>query len=669
MEKLLELSHETLVQIWVEQSSELLWVRDRSSNKILYLSPAFEKILGYSTKSFLDNPALFLERIYPDDREQFISHLRKAQNNEFSTFEYRICSASGQIHWLKDKLFPVHDSAKLGGIATDITEFKQSALENILLAKGSHIFVEAKSLDDLYLQLPQVLSKILGFNICCIEIHQEYAKRVSVVGAVGLENVSQIPINQTLSRYAIQSGHIFYKQNIQDDPSYNEQIPQFKDYRLQTYLCLPLIIEERIIGALTLADPKKIHLSSSIIHVLNKIAKLLSRVIYNKTIEEQSDQAQKLDSLGKLAGGIAHDFNNILTIIVLCSHRLREAFKEDPQIQSMTSLIDKSSERATELTKKLLSFARKGTYQKEIFSLNDSIDELKTLALTTDDKTITLKFNLATDLNSIEGDRNHVLQALKNLASNARDAMPNGGEIEFKTENVTFDMEHPLLVHQHIKAGKYVCISITDTGLGIPRNIRQKIFEPFFTTKDIGKGTGLGLSMVYSIMQNHGGYVSLYSELGLGSTFRLYFPTKFDNKSQENHISEIDMTLPSFDLKGYTILIADDEDLVRSLFGTMLSDLGADVLSAQDGEEALQLFASSKKPIHLVILDVVMPKKIGLEVYKEMKKFSPDLKVIFSSGYAEDSQIIEIETGKNVKFIQKPFRGRRFLKIIDELLN
>lgn len=671
MEIILEINHQTLVQILEEQSSEILWVRDKSSMKILYLSPAYEKLSGYSAKSIIENSDLFLETIHPEDRDEFIQRLAKTNDNNFNTFEYRVITASGQIRWLKDKFFPIPQqsgpSNKVGGIATDITEFKQSLLENELIAKSSHLFVETKCLDDLYLHLPKVIAKSLGFSISCIELYQEYAKRVSVVGSFGLEHVMQIPIQKTLSRHAIQSGHIFYSQNIQQDPNYNDQIPQFKDNNLQTYLCLPMIIEERIIGALTLADAKKIQLSSSIIHVLSKIARLLSRIIYNKTIEEEFDQEQKLDSLGKLAGGIAHDFNNILTIIVLCSHRLREGFK-DPQIQAMTNLIDKSSERATDLTRKLLSFARKGTYQKEIFSLNDTLDELKTLSSTSDDKTINFKFNLATDLHPIEGDRNHIFQAIMNLTSNARDAMPEGGELEFKTENITFDMEHPLLIHQHIKAGHYVRISVTDNGIGIPKNIRNRIFEPFFTTKDIGKGTGLGLSMVYSIMQNHEGYVSLYSEIGLGTTFHLYFPSKFDDKKQKTKLKEEEIDATLTNLKGYNILIADDEDLVRSLFGTMLSELGAEVLSAQDGDEALQLFTSSDKIIHLVILDVVMPKKDGIAVYKEMKKITPNLKVIFSSGYAEDSQIIEIETGKNVKFIQKPFQSSHFLKIISELL-
>ncbi len=377
---------------------------------------------------------------------------------------------------------------------------------------------------------------------------------------------------------------------------------------------------------------------------------------------EQLLQAQKMESIGRLAGGIAHDFNNILVGIMGFSEILQLKFPDKTTTEGeAVDIILKGAERAAGLTKQLLGFARKGKYNPIPLNINRVIMDAANLSEKIFKNNITIKYELEEKINSVSGDIHQFEQVLTNLIINARDAMPEGGELLFKTENISvgkkFKNKHPEFI-----PGQYVRTTIKDTGVGMPEDMLPNIFEPFFTTKSEDKGTGLGLATVYGIVKNYRGYIYVSSEQDKGTTFTLYFPVTLNNIEKGHVKSEI--------IRGDArILVVDDEEQVRALTSTMLESFGYKVILACDGFEAVAKYKKNKQEIDLVILDIVMPGFGGMETFENLKKINPDIRVLLTSGYSRDG-----ETNKALKegasgFIQKPFRMETLSKIIFETIN
>ena len=417
----------------------------------------------------------------------------------------------------------------------------------------------------------------------------------------------------------------------------------------------------RVIGKDELSD-----LSSAINQMLGTLdctiyeTKALNKHL--KVTQDQLLQSQKMESIGKLAAGISHDFNNLLGVIIGYVGLLRDEFKDNPKVFKKLGAIQKSAERGALLTRELLGFARKGKYEKTIFNLNDVISETLTILKGTIDKKITLKTRLAADLLNIEGDTTQVMQILMNLVINACDAMPQGGDIIFRTENR--DCELP--PHLDLEPGTYVHASITDTGCGISEKILSKIFDPFFTTKSVGKGTGLGLSMVYGIMKNHDGAVIADSKEEAGTTMHLYFPK---SKAVALEPAAVKKTKQNAILISM-VLVAEDEAFLREFYQDYFSKYfpATKIILAVDGEEALSLFQQHREELDLLLLDVVMPKMGGIEAYEEMKKIKPDIKTIFISGYSESNAILNLRKNGDVGFIQKPLESEKFIAAIENMI-
>jgi PAS domain S-box-containing protein len=384
-----------------------------------------------------------------------------------------------------------------------------------------------------------------------------------------------------------------------------------------------------------------------------------------KKLEEQLLQAQKMESIGNLAGGIAHDFNNFLGgILGYASFLTKKMSPGDPFYHSV-SCIQRAAEQASELTKQLLGFARRGKYQVKPINCNALIQDLVHLLGRTIDKRITLSVDLDPHLHLIEGDETQLQQSLMNICLNSRDAMPSGGVLRIISSNQVIS---PIgqTDHRVWKEGEYVKVTLSDTGTGIPPEIQSQIFEPFFTTKEPGKGTGLGLSMVYGIIQNHGGYINLKSELDLGTTFELFFPAR-----REIPQSEVLSPGPKIkQSKGHeTILIVDDQDVIRQLGADILEDAGYKVLLAASGEEALQLYQRKKREIALVVLDVIMPGLGGKETFSRLKAINSGIKVLLSSGYSTDGEVGEIIKDGASGYIQKPYKDDQLIIRVQEILD
>jgi PAS domain S-box-containing protein len=377
-------------------------------------------------------------------------------------------------------------------------------------------------------------------------------------------------------------------------------------------------------------------------------------------LEAQLQQAQRMEALGTLAGGIAHNFNNVLMGIQgRASLMMMDKDGSHRDFEHLKG-IKEYVKNATELTKDLLGFARGGKYEPRPIGLNELIKH-ENLMFGRTRKEITLQGKYNKDLWTVEVDQGQMRQVLMNLYVNAWQAMPGGGDIYVQTENVTVDEGYvkPYVVIP----GRYVKISVTDTGVGMDEATREKIFDPFFTTQEMGTGTGLGLASVYGIVKNHGGFINVYSEKGEGTTFNIYLPV-----SEKEVLEEKKPTGEVVKGEG-TILFVDDEEMITDVGELLLEKLGYHVLTAKSGQEALDVYGKNMDDIDLVILDMIMPGMGGGETYDRLKEIKPDIKVLLSSGYSINGQAQEImDRGCNA-FIQKPFSLKEISQIIREHLD
>jgi signal transduction histidine kinase/CheY-like chemotaxis protein len=379
-----------------------------------------------------------------------------------------------------------------------------------------------------------------------------------------------------------------------------------------------------------------------------------------RKLEEQLIHAQRMESIGRLAGGIAHDFNNILTSIMGYAELLNEKLdKGKPQEKKALSVIIDGVERAANLTKQLLGFARKGKYQPVPLEVNDSIKHVLKVSDKIFEKNIIVKLNLM-NVPNIIADKSQIDQILTNLFINAKDAMPEGGELSVNTKEVYLN-ENSLEDFPDLIPGSHVVVTVSDNGIGMSKDTIKHIFEPFYTTKMEGKGTGLGLATVYGIVKNHNGHINVYSEPGLGTSFTLYFPTT--KKSVEDE--KIDNSV----IRGEgRILVIDDEEHIRSIIESQLNELGYQVDTAENGKDGLKVFEKFKDKIDLVLIDMIMPVLGGKETFIEMRKTAPDVKVVLMSGFSRSGKAEEILAEDNVSFIQKPFRIQDLSKVISDVL-
>ena len=379
-------------------------------------------------------------------------------------------------------------------------------------------------------------------------------------------------------------------------------------------------------------------------------------------LEQRLRQSQKMEAVGSLAGGIAHDFNNMLQVITgYCELTIALAGNKKDLVESVSKAL-KAAESASVLTRQLLTFSRRQVLQRETTDLNTLVSNQAHMLRRLIRKDIELRVEPAPTAATAEADATMVEQVIVNLAVNARDAMPDGGRLTIQVGHINAD-DAFCRAHAWARERRYVTVTVTDSGTGIPREIRERIFEPFFTTKETGKGTGLGLATVYGIMQQHDGMVTVYSELGLGSTFTLYFPAggKAETETEE---------APIADVKGgtETILLAEDEPAVRDVVVTILSSMGYRVLIARDGQEALVVYGNHSAEIRLALLDMIMPKLNGRRLYEQIHARNPSLPVVFSTGYAGDTEDREFLSGKGVRVVRKPYSAAELLKAVrDEL--
>ena len=380
-------------------------------------------------------------------------------------------------------------------------------------------------------------------------------------------------------------------------------------------------------------------------------------------LEDQLRQAQKMESIGTLAGGIAHDFNNILAAIVGYGHIvLMKMAKDDPQRVNIEHMLE-AGDRAAQLTKSLLLFSRKQISVRKPVDLNEIIRTVDKFLKRVIGEDVECRTSLFKEALPIFGDAHQLEQILMNLATNARDAMSTGGIFIIATGRVRLD-EAFISIHGYGKPGIYGLITISDTGKGMNAVTREHIFEPFFTTKEVGKGTGLGLSIAYGIVKQHEGFINVYSEPGHGTSFKIYLPL-----ISADVVEEIKLVEEHPRGGTETILLAEDDETVRTMTREILEEFGYTVIVAVDGQDVVNKFKENKDRIKLLLFDMIMPKKTGQEAYDEIRAIQPNIRILFQSGYAPDLVRQKVLLEGKMPVIFKPVTPKMLLKLVRSVLD
>ena len=640
----------------------------------------------------------WIKYVHPEDLPKVEQNIQTAVSTGKFDHELRIRRTDGEIRWLYDKGQVFYNEegkpARMVGVSMDITE-KKLAEEKLQRANERALQDYERLLQRLATlaqalgvarDLKAVFSAILDFTLAsvpCIglfisEYDPEKSERKGIyfwfngrevdVSDLAPVAVGDGPVGRAIKRREVlifndynrtagkKPQHVFL--GFDEDPR----------YPLST-LVSPMKTKGEVIGVIEVQSYELDVYTREHATAMRMAANLVANAIENVRLFEQerlsAEQlrlSQKLESVGRLAGGIAHDFNNMLTAINGYSELTLRNLSSDNPLRRNIEEIKKAGERSAMLTHQLLAFSRKQVLKPEILDINQIVTDIAAMLRRLISEDIILNIKLEPKIWKIVADPGQLAQVIMNLVVNARDAMPEGGELTIETSNVRLDENFR---HTPTQPGSYVKLSISDTGIGMDEETQQHIFEPFFTTKETGKGTGLGLSTVYGIIKQSGGYIWFQSRPGQGTSFNVYLPRVDENPvpvQEENDIGQ------NPDGAG-TILLVEDEDMVRELICKILETHGYKVIEARSGAEALSICSGTTSKIDLLITDVVMPQISGRQLVEKLADSYPDLKVLYISGYNDDEILRQGITDLSTNFIQKPFSSDALTQKVGEILN
>jgi two-component system, cell cycle sensor histidine kinase and response regulator CckA len=598
---------ENIKEVIFQINGEGLWT---------FLNPAWTEITGYKVKETLGTK--FSDYVHPDDRERNSELFQQLieRRKSYCHDETRYLAKDGTFRWVEVYAQPNLDNDELGtsGTIRDITDRKRAEAE---------------------------IEKLAAF----VRFNPDPVMELAADGTLTYLNPAARDLARSLGL---------------EDPE--AILP--KDASVIARECLRMghskLSQERSINGRTLSWSFFPIIASQVVHCYGNDA------TERMNLEAQLRHAQKLESIGQLAAGVAHDFNNILTIIQGHTDRLIEQCEKNPASSHVTEplrQVSAAARRASSLTRQLLMFSRRQVMQPKVLDLNAVIANMAQMLqrLLGDDISCDLRYD--STIPSIEADTGMVEQVVMNLAVNSRDAMPKGGQLLITTSAVQIDDAY-VQQHSESRTGRFVCISVTDTGIGMSKETLARIFEPFFTTKEVGKGTGLGLATVYGIVKQHQGWVEVMSELNIGTTFKVYLPTT----SKAVEVSDKPQR-PSVRGGNETILLVEDEPVLRELARVILSDYDYRVLEACSGVEALKVWDEHGGNIDLLLTDMVMPEGVsGRELAETLRAKKPSLKIIFTSGYSSDVMGPDVSLG-DIKFLQKPYPPRQLAQTVRDSLD
>jgi PAS domain S-box-containing protein len=597
--------------------------------KIVFVNAAFERITGYTPAEALGRSPRFLQGKNTD--RKVLAEIRKALAQQKPIRRQMInYKKDGAEYWMDIDIVPIFDAAgkctHFAAIERDITEEKKHDARFRLLVDSNAQGVFFWNTNGEISDANDAFLKLVGYNR-----EDLAAGRVNWIALTPPKYVEQD--RRALKELAATGICATYE----------------KEYIRKNGSRVLVLV-----GSATFADNR------------DEGVRFVIDLTERKKLEQQFLRAQRMESIGTLAGGIAHDLNNILAPIMMSIQVLKDK-TFDTQAKNILETIEASAGRGADVVRQVLSFARGLEGERIAIQPKHLLNELTNIIRDTFPRNIHLQFSIPNNTWMILGDPTQVHQILLNLSLNARDAMPNGGTLTITAENSVLD-EHYAAMNLQAKAGRYVQISVTDSGTGMPPEVLDKIFEPFFTTKEIGKGTGLGLSTVMAIVKSHEGFINVYSELGKGTTFKVYL-LAMDTASKRQKKGPGKASLPRGN--GETILVVDDEASILTITRQTLEAFGYRVLTATDGAEAVAVFSENKRKIAVVLTDMSMPIMDGAAVIRALTKISPKVKIIAASGLSANVGVTKSAYGKVSHFLTKPYTAETLLKslrvILDEI--
>jgi PAS domain S-box-containing protein len=599
---------------------------------LVFAGANIERLTGYPAKDFLSGSVLWRALIHPDDLEMVKCRFREAVKKEEKVLrvEYRILHRNGEVRWLADRRQLAYDArgsfVHVDGLLLDISDRRRSEealrLTQFAVDRAGDAAYWVKP-DGRLIYVNDQACKVLGYSreeLLSLTIHDVNPEFPPQVWSDHWEDLRR------RKSYTMETRH------------------RAKDGRI-----LPVEVNVNYVEF----DGKEYNCASA-----RDISVRVQALERSRQLEAQLLQSQKMEAIGSLAGGIAHDFNNLLTGILGYADLLKSKAEADSEICRAAEVIRDAAERASQLTAQLLGYARKGKHLTVPVNIRKTIDDVTVLLERTMDKRIRIRKSLAHGSLAVDGDPTQLQQVILNIAMNARDAMPEGGEMTIST-GIEDLGEAYCGSHPGATPGRYLWIEVADTGFGIPESHLEKIFDPFFTTKEQGKGTGLGLSMVFGIVKNHGGYIDVESEVGAGSRFKVYLPPS----GAEAEEPDFPPAMEKGKGKG-RILLIDDQETVREVCAAMLQSLGYTVSMASDGREGVEHYRRFGKDIDLVIVDMVMPNLGGRECFLQIKAMNPGVRAVLSTGFSMDGAVQEIMKEGINGFIQKPYRLEQLDRVV-----
>ncbi len=596
-----------------ENIQEVFWVTAAGEERFFYVSPAYQAVWGRSCESLYERPESWAASVHPADRERFTN----ARRDLGFDLEYRILRPDGELRWIHDRAFPVHDTrggvGRVVGVAEDITANKRAEEDIKRLAA-----------------FPQLNPNPVFEITAAGKMTYCNAAAAAMARDLGFAQPAAMLPSETagIARECVSSG----KGRTRLEIAYGKRIISWSFHPIP---------------------------AQDVVHCY------AGDITERRQLEEQFRQSQKMEAVGQLAGGVAHDFNNILTIIQGHVGLVSTLEPLPPMAIESIRDIGEAAERAANLTRQLLAFSRRQVMQPRELNLNALVANMARMLRRVLGEDITLDLKSSAGLPAVNADAGMLEQVLLNLGVNARDAMPRGGELTIRT-SVEELAEETARQTPDAQPGRFVCLSVSDTGSGIAPEHIAHIFEPFFTTKDVGKGTGLGLATVYGIVKQHRGWIAVTSELGRGTTFKIHLPALHVSGEASEARREIERAPGGNE----TILLVEDEKMVRQIARVLLQRLGYHVIEAESGADALRVWEESGEEIDLLLTDLVMPGGLnGRALAAQLLSIKPGLKVIYTSGYSADVMGKEFTAGSGDNFLQKPYELPVLASTIRRVLN
>ena len=628
--------NEERLRLVTRATNDAIWDWDLATNSV-WFSEGFQTLFGYEVTGSEPSVEFFTSRLHPDDLDRVVSGIRDAIKGEGNAWsgEYRFMKADGSYGYVFDRRYVIREggrAVRMIGAMMDITarkraeeELRQSEERYRVIVETTNEWIWAMDLDGRLTYSNLAVRAILGFE----------PPELTGTDRLQLIHPEDLPAaKEVLAR------------SIAEQTGWSGCVLRWR-HRNGSYR----------------------HLESNAAPVFGANGELdgfrgADRDITERMqLEAQLLQSQKMEAIGTLAGGVAHDFNNLLTSILGYSDIVLQELGEGHVLREDVEEIRKAGDRAAALTRQLLAFSRKQILKPVVLELNEVVSDLEKMLRRLIGEDVELLVSQGRAVGRTRADPGQMEQVILNLVINARDAMPRGGKLRIETSGADLD-ESAVRVHPGATAGSYVCLTVSDTGVGMDRETQSRIFEPFFTTKGAGKGTGLGLSTVYGIVKQSGGHISVESAIGRGTAFRVYLPRVFDAEET------IPSLAPARPLTGIeTVLLVEDEQGLRVLARRILETHGYAVLEASGGESALRLSRSHRGPIHLLLTDAVMPGMGGSDLARQITSERPATRVLYMSGYTDDAVVRYGHLDTDTAFIQKPFASQALAQKVREVLD